>query len=169
MKVGGSHVGLLGELDFSDFLSLGHHVLVLDSHDSVSPLSSQVEVVVVLGLEGRLEVTEISQIFLSNVGQSNAGGVLGVAKSSESGLGLNEGEWNLLLSAKGWQMAHDLDWVDIVSHNDKLSLSFFNEGGDMVKTVLEGDWLGTNLSLVSSLSGFSLLLESSLLLGFGLW
>ena len=46
-----SHVGFLGELDFSEFFSLGHFVLVLDSHNTASPGSSELVVLVVLSSE----------------------------------------------------------------------------------------------------------------------
>merc|ERR1711988_1605905 len=94
-----SHVGFLGELDLSELLSLGHHVLVLDSHDTFSPLSSQVQVVVELSGEGGLEVAEVGEVFLSDISQGNAGSSLGVDELSESSLGLDESEWNVLCSA----------------------------------------------------------------------
>ena len=46
-----SHVGFLCQLDFGELCSLGHHVLVLDSHDTTSPGSSEVVVVVELDSE----------------------------------------------------------------------------------------------------------------------
>jgi hypothetical protein len=55
VKVGSSHVGLLGELDFSCSLPLGHHVLILDTHNTTTPGSSERSVVVELGGEGGSE------------------------------------------------------------------------------------------------------------------
>ena len=54
-------------------------------------------------------------------------------------------------------------------HDDELSLTLFNELGNVVKTVLEVDWLWGSEALGSSLLGLSLSNESLLLGGGGLW
>lgn len=46
-----SHVSLLLELDFSELFSLSHHVLVLDAHNTTTPVSSESLVVVELSSE----------------------------------------------------------------------------------------------------------------------
>jgi hypothetical protein len=46
-----SHVCFLSELDFSELFSLGHHVLVLDAHNTTSPDSSKGFVIVELNSE----------------------------------------------------------------------------------------------------------------------
>ena len=43
-----SHVGLLGELDLTDALTGGDHVLVLDTHDTTTPVLAVLVVVVEL-------------------------------------------------------------------------------------------------------------------------
>jgi len=164
-----SHVGFLCNFDFSQFLSLVHHMLVLNSHNTTSPGSSECEVVVIVGVEVVLEVIEIGEIFLSNVSKSDTGGGLGVDESSESCLSLDESVWNVVLSAECWQEDHDLSWVDIVCHDNELCLTFFNELGDVVETELEVDWLWGRVSFGTSLSGLGFSDESvSLLLG-GFW
>ncbi len=45
---GCSHVGLLGEFDFSDALTGSNHVLVLNTHNTTTPVSSELLVVVEL-------------------------------------------------------------------------------------------------------------------------
>ena len=90
---------LFGEFDLSDLLSLGHHVLVLDTHDSTSPFLSEVGVVVVLGHESALEVVEVGKVLLVHVGKSEASGSLHVAKLTKGRLGLDETECNVLGSA----------------------------------------------------------------------
>jgi len=164
-----SHVGFLGEFDFSELLSLGHHVLVLNTHNTTTPGSSEVNVIVETGGEGLLEGIEVLEIFLSDISESDAGGGLHVAELSESCLGLDEAEWNVLLSAESRQEDHDLQWVDVVGHDDKLGLTFLNEGGNMLETELEVDWLWSLSLLLSSLDGSGLGLESLLLLLSGLW
>ena len=161
-----SHVGFLGKLDFSKLFSLGHHVLILDTHNTTTLESSEVDVIVELGHEVLLESIEISKVFLSDIGEGDAGSGLGTAKLSESSLGFDEAEWDTLLSAESWEEDHDFSWVNIMGHDDELGFTFFDEGGDVVKTVLEDAWLGT-VFLVSLLLGLSL--ESSLLLLLGLW
>lgn len=157
-----SHVGFLGELDLSELLSLGHHVLVLDTHDTTALLSLEVGVIVELRHEGLLEGIEVGQVLLLHIGESDASGSLGVAELSESSLGLDEAEWDSLLSAESREEHHDLSWIDIVSHNDELGLTLLNEVGNVVETELEDVWLvttGLTLLLSSLLESFLLLLS----------
>jgi len=165
-----SHVGFLGELDLSSLLSLGHHVLVLNSHKTTTPGDLVGSVLVELGHEVLLEGIEILEVLLSNLGEGDAGSGLGVAELSESGLTLDDAVWDSLLSAESWEEDHHLKWVDIVGDDNELSLTFLDEGGNVVKTELEGDWLWSDEAvLLSALSGLSLGLESGLLVLGGLW
>jgi len=160
-----SHVGLLGEFDLSEFLSLGHHVLILDTHDTTSTLSIEVGVVVELRHEGLLESIEVGKVLLLDIGEGDASGGLGVAELSESSLGLDEAEWDSLLSAESRKEDHDLSWVDIMSHDNELGFTLLDEVGNMVETELKNVWLITT-GLTFLLSS---LLESFLLLLSGLW
>jgi hypothetical protein len=160
-----SHVGFLGKFDFSKLFSLGHHVLILNTHNTTTLKSLKVDVIVELGLEVLLEVVEIGKILVSNFGKGDAGSGLGTAELSESSLGLDEAEWDFLLSAESWEEDHDFSWINIMGHDDELGLTFFNEGGDVVETELESFWLWTRLLLFL----LSSLLESFLLLLLGLW
>ena len=162
---GSSHVGFLGEFDFSEFLSLGHHVLVLNSHNTTTLLSLEVGVIVELRHEGLLESIEIGKILLLDVGEGDASGGLGVAELSESSLGLDEAEWDSLLSAESREEDHNLSWVNIMGHDDELGFTLLDEVGNMVKTELKNVWLiTTGLSFL-----LGSLLESFLLLLSGLW
>ena len=165
-----SHVGFLGELDLSSLPSLGHHVLVLNSHKTTTPGDLVGSVLVELGHEVLLEGIEILEVLLSNLGEGDAGSGLGVAELSESGLTLDNAVWDFLLSAESWEEDHHLKWVDIVGNDNELGLTFLDEGGNVVKTELEGDWLWSDEAvLLSALSGLSLGLESGLLVLGGLW
>lgn len=164
-----SDVGFLGCLDFSEFLPGGHHMLVLNSHDTTSPCSSELIVLVEVLHEAILEVIEVGKIFLSDVSQSNAGSGLGVAELSKSCFSLDEAEWNSLLSAKSWQENHDFEWVDIMSNHDELGLTFFDKGSDMVETKFKMHWLWGCWLLVTFVLGLSFSNESVLLLLFGFW
>ena len=88
---------------------------------------------------------------------------------TESSLALNEAVGDTLLSAESREESHKLNWVDVVSDNDELGLALLNEGGHVVKTELEDVGLGSLLGVTTSLLGFSLLLESGLLILFSLW
>lgn len=158
-----SHVGLLGELDLSNSLSAGHHVLVLDTHDTTTPLSAESFVVVELLSEGLAEGLEVLEVLLVHLSEGNAGSGLGVHELAEVGLAADEGERNTLLSAESGQMDHDLDGVDIVGNHDELGLVLLNEGGDVVKTELDVHGLGglgSTLILSSLLKSVLLLLSS---------
>jgi len=162
---GSSHVGFLGEFDLSEFLSLGHHVLVLNSHNTTTLLSLEVGVIVELRHEGLLESIEIGKILLLDVGEGDASGGLGVAELSESSLGLDEAEWDSLLSAESREEDHNLSWVNIMGHDDELGFTLLDEVGNVVKTELKNVWLiTTGLSFL-----LGSLLESFLLLLSGLW
>ena len=162
-----SHVGFLGEFDFSEFLSLGHHMLILNTHNTTTLLSLKVGVIVELGHEGLLESIEVGKILLFDISEGNASGGLGVAELSESSLGLDEAEWDSLLSAESREEDHDLSWVNIVSHDNELGLTFLDEVGNVVETKLKNVWLTTILVWSNLL--LSSLLESFLLLLSGLW
>jgi len=164
-----SHVGFLGHLDFSCLFSLGHHVLILDTHNTTTPGSSEGDVLVEVGGEVALEVGEVGKVFLSDIGEGNAGSGLGVAELSESCFTSDEAEWDVVLSAESWQENHDLEWVNIVGHDDELGFAFLDESGDVVETEFEVLWLWSGVSSSGTLSGFSFSDESSFLLGSGLW
>lgn len=117
-----SHVGLLCLFDFSDFLASQHHVLVLDAHNTSSPLSSEFFVVVELLGEVLGEVLEVLEVFLVNLSQGNAGSGFHVDEFTEVGLAANETVGDLLLAAKGGQVNDGLDGVDVMGYDDKLSL-----------------------------------------------
>ena len=70
-----SHVGLLLEFDFSELLSGSHHVLVLNSHKTTTPDSSELFVIVELGSEVLAEELQVLIVFLSHVGEGNSGGI----------------------------------------------------------------------------------------------
>ena len=122
-----------------------------------------------MGSECSLEVIEVLQVFLGNIGKGDAGGSLHVYELSESGLSLNEAEWNILQSAEGWEIDHHLWWVNIVGNDNELGLTFFDEGGDVVQTELEVVWLWSNMTVFVLVFGLSFSLESSFLDGFVLW
>jgi hypothetical protein len=163
-----SHVSLLGEFDFSELLSLGHHVLVLDSHDTTTPGSPLSLVVVVLGSEVLGEHLEVGVVLLLDLGEGHAGGGLGVDELSESCLSLDEAVWDSLLSAESRQVAHDLEGVGVVSNSHELGLAVLTELGHVVEAELKDDGLGAgavlgglvNLSVSVFLKSFLLFFSS---------
>jgi hypothetical protein len=111
-------------------------VLVLDAHNTTTPSSSQLVVVVELSSEGFGEVFKVLIVFLSDFSESQAGSSLFVDELAESCLSLDEGIGDTLLSAESREENQEFDGFNIVSHNDELGLTFFNELGNVVKTVL---------------------------------
>lgn len=113
---------LLGKLDFHELLASGHHVLVLDTHDTTAPLSGQVGVIVELGLEECAELLEINKVFASHFSQSEASGRLEVDKLAKVGLATDEAEGDTLFAAESGQVNDHLDRVDVVSDHNHLCL-----------------------------------------------
>lgn len=165
-----SDEGLLGELDFDELLAGGHHVLILDTHDTTAPLLEELGVVVVLGLELLAELLEVDEVLALHLSEGDAGGGLEVDKLAEVGLATDEAEGNTLLSAESGQVDDDLNGVDVVGDDDELGLVLLNEGGHVVEAELKVNRLVTLLgsALVGS-TALSLVLESECLLLVLLW
>ena len=163
-----SHVGLLSELDFSKLSSVGHHVLVLNTHNTTTPVSSEGLVLVELSAEVLGQDLEVLEVLLADLSESDAGGSLRVDELAEACLTLNEAVGDSLLSAESGEEGHDLKGINVVSDHNELSLAILNQAGNVVKTELEYNGLGGLLGLTTVLIGLSLLLESDLLLLVGL-
>lgn len=159
-----SHVGLLSELDISELLSMGHHVLVLDAHNTATPVSSEGLVLVELSAEVLGKNFEVLEVLLADVSESDASGGLLVDELAEACLALDEGEGDSLLSAESGEESHELKGVNVVSNNNELGLALLNELGNVVETELDNNWLGSLLGVSATLLGLSLSLESDLLL-----
>jgi hypothetical protein len=118
-----SHVGLLGEFDLSLLFSLSHHVLVLDTHDTTTPVSSEGLVIVELRAEVLGEELKILVVFLTDFSKSNAGGSLLVDELAEACFSLDESIGNTLLAAESGQEDEKLNRINIMSHDNKLSFA----------------------------------------------
>jgi len=164
MSLKHSHVGLLGELDFSLLFSLSHHVLVLDTHNTTTPVSSEGLVLIELSTEVLGEEFKILVIFLADLSNGDAGGGLLVDELTETCLTLDESVGDTLLSAESWQEHEEFNWVNVVSHHNELCLTVFNELGNVVETELEDDWLSGLLGISTLALGFGFGLKSGLLL-----
>lgn len=158
-----SHVGLLSELDFSELGSVGHHVLVLDAHNTATPVSSEGLVLVELSAEVLGENFEVLEVLLAHLCECDAGGGLLVDELAETCLALNEGEGDALLSAESREEGEEFNGVNVVSNNNELSLTLFNEFSYVVQTELDNNWLSGLLGLSTTLLGLSLTLKSNLL------
>ena len=137
-----SNVSFLGEFDFSELFSLGHLVLVFDSHDTTSPLFVELLVLVELSSELSGESFQVLDVFLSDISESDAGGGLEVHKLAEVGLAADEAEGDTLLSAESGQVNNELNRVDVVGDDNELGLVLLDEVGHVVETELEVDGLG---------------------------
>ena len=165
-----SDEGLLGELDLDELLAGSHHVLVLDTHDTTAPLSVELVVIIVLGLELLGELLKVDEVLAAHLGQSHASGRLEVNELAKVGLAADEAEGNTLLSAEGGQMDDELDRVDVVSDDNKLGLVLLDEGGHVVEAELKVERLVTlfGVGLVGG-TALSVVLQSKGLLLVGLW
>ena len=103
-----SHVGLLSKLDFSKLSSLSHHVLVLYTHNTTTPVSSEGLVLVELSAEVLGQDLEVLVVLLADLGEGDGGGSLGVDELAEACLALNEGIGDTLLSAESGEEGQDL-------------------------------------------------------------
>jgi len=167
-QVGDSHVGLLGEFDLSEFSSVGHHVLVLDAHDSAAPVSSEGLVLVELRAEVLGQELEVLVVLLADLRECDAGGDLGVDELAEACLALDEGVGDALLSAERGQEDEELNGVDVVGHDHELGLALLNQLGHVVQAELEQHGLRGLLGIGATGLGLGLGLEAGLLLLLGL-
>jgi hypothetical protein len=140
-------------------------VLVLDTHDTTTPGSEQLGVIVELGLEDAAELFEVDEVLTSHFGKSDASGSLLVDELAKVSLATDEAEGNTLLAAKSGQVNDEFDRVDIVGDHDQLGLVLLNQSSNVVETELEVHWLLSLLggTFASSLA-LSLRLESVTLL-----
>jgi len=127
-------------------------------------MSAGLLVIVELLSELLLEQVKIGHVFLVNVSESNASGGLQVAELTESSFAAEESVGNLLLTAESGQVDDGLNGVNIVSNDDKLSLTLFDKGGHVVKTELEVNRSG-RLGITTFLSSG---LKAEFLLSLGL-
>jgi len=125
-------------------------VLVLNAHDTTTPSSAEIDVLVELELEGLGEGLEVLEVFLVHLSESEAGGGLQVDELAQVGLASHEAEWHSLLSAQSGQEADHLDGVNVVGDHNELGSSVFNKLGDMVETKLDVKGLGARVTLGGS-------------------
>ena len=161
-----SHVSLLGELDFLDALEGSNHVLVLDAHNTTTPVSAELFVVVELFTEVGRKSLKVLEVLLVDFGKGNSGSSLHVDELAEVGLAADKAVRNVLSSAEGGQVNNSLNGINVVGDHNQLCLAFLNEGSHVVEAELDVDGLG-GLAGTTVLGG---LLETELLflLGLGL-
>lgn len=159
---------LLSFLNSDSLGSLLQFGLRLEAHDSSSPLSDQLCVVVVFFHRQVLEDLELSGVGGSNAGNCNTGGSFGVHNGSKAGLILDNHEWNIHLSAKCRHPHDKFKRIDITCNENKLGLLLLDESRDFLQAKRDNvSRFGLDfLSLCSGGSSFLNTLLSSLL---GLW
>ncbi len=143
-------------------------MLVLDTHETTTPVSSEGLVLIELGAEVLGEELKVLVVFLADFGDGNTGSGGLVDEFAEACLTLDESVGDTLLSAESRKEDEELEGVNIVSHDDELGLALLNQLGNVVKTELEDNWLSGLLGISTTLLGLSLGLESGLLLLVGL-
>jgi hypothetical protein len=96
------------------------------AEDSLAVLGGQLDVVVELGSEVVSEELKVVIVFLSDVGEGEAGSVLQADALSKGSLALNDTEWGFGGSAKLRKPANQFDWIAVGSNDNELSLLAFN-------------------------------------------
>ena len=122
-----------------------------------------------LGVNHFDKLGKSAAIFLADILDSNARGVVKADDLTKASLALDNAVWDIELAAESWEPNDDFDWVDIVSDNDELSLLGFDKGGNVLDTVNKS--VGSSTSLWSK-GLFALgggLLKAVLLLLLGFW
>ena len=140
-------------------------MLVLDAHNTTTPVSAELVVVVELFTEVASKSLQVLEVLSVDFSESDGGSSLQVDKLAEVGLATNEAVGNILASAESGQVDNSLNWVNVVSNHYELGLALLDKSSNVVKTKLDVDWLG-GLSSTTVLSGF---LKTELLLLLGLW
>ena len=140
-------------------------MLVLDAHNTTTPVSAELVVVVELFTEVASKSLQVLEVLSVDFSESDGGSSLQVDKLAEVGLATNEAVGNILASAESGQVDNSLNRVNVVSNHYELGLALLNKSSNVVKTKLDVDWLG-GLASTTVLSGF---LKTELLLLLGLW
>ena len=155
---------LLGLLDGNGLGTLIKLGLGLQSHDSTTPLTDELGVLVELLVGQILEDLELRLVLLVDLGEGNDGSGLLVDKCSETGLILNNEEGNLHLTAEGRKPENKFNGVNIACDEDEGSLLLLNEGGNVLQSELQ---LARNLGgcLLSGSGGSGGVLDTLLLGG----
>lgn len=133
-------------------------MLVLEAHNTTSPLTAELVVLVVGLQEGLAEGLEIGVVLLVHISDGQAGGGLHVAELAEVGLAADEAEGNFLLTAESGQVDDSLDGVDVVGNDDQLGLVLLNKSGNVVETELDEHGLGAGLGVLGLSGGLEALL-----------
>ena len=140
-------------------------MLVLDAHNTTTPVSAELVVVVERFTEAASKSLQVLEVLSVDFSESDSGSSLQMDKLAEVGLATNEAVGNILASAESGQVDNSLNWVNVVSNHYELGLALLNKSSNVVKTKLDVDWLG-GLASTTVLSGF---LKTELLLLLGLW
>jgi len=161
--------GLL--LDFLGLclLQLSDAGLTLVRDNTTTPvLSDLIKAVVVVRLNGIGDLCQGTTILRVDVSQTEGSTCLALTECAKTSLALHNAVWNTHSSAESGQVEYQLNGINIMSNDDKLCLLGFNEGGDGVHTLADGQCplgrlIGLSFSLLGGTSPKPLLLR---LLGF---
>ncbi len=93
-------------------------MLVLNTHNTATPVSAEFVVVIELFSEAHGEGFQILEVLSVDLGESNGGCGLHVDELSEVGLSSDEAVWHVLSSAESWEVDNSLDWVDVVGNDN---------------------------------------------------
>jgi hypothetical protein len=157
----------LGLFSGESLLLLGLDVLGLLTHDTATPGSPDIDVIIVLRSEVLGESLELGLVLLLDSGEGNNSAVLLTNQGSETSLGLENAEWNILLPAESGEPDNELNWINIMSNDNQLGLLILNGGSDLMETINQRNRLSLSGLLTGGL-GLGDLLQTLLLLLLGL-
>lgn len=112
--------------------------------------------VVVVSLDSRDQSGELSLVGFLDFSEGNGGGGLLMDDGTETSLTLDNAVGDTHLAAESGQEDDQFNGVNVVGDSDELSLLAFDQGNNVVKTVLDNDGLvGLHGLLAFSLGGSS--------------
>jgi len=163
LSEGGGGNGLAGGL-----CTFAQHLCRLVTTEAATPLTTLILVLVrEVGLCSTDDGGQLALVLTLDVLNGQGSSSLLVDNGAEAGLALDNEVGDTHLSAEGWKVDNQLNWVNIVSNDDQGGLLGLDEGNSVVETVLDEEGLFRFLcfSVGGFLCGSS---ETSLLLLLGL-
>mmetsp|Transcript_5487 Transcript_5487/g.7185 ORF Transcript_5487/g.7185 Transcript_5487/m.7185 type:complete len:121 (+) Transcript_5487:135-497(+) len=117
-------------------------MLMLDAHNTTSPVSPVLLIPVVeVGLDCLYQLSKLVLVLILDVGEGYSGSCLLVHQLAKASLALYYAVWYIHLSAERWQENDELNRINIMSDDNKLSLLLLNQSSNVVDAVLKNERL----------------------------
>lgn len=110
----------------------------LCAHDTTTPVPSVLLVFLgVAFVDGADQLAQLALVLALDLGQRQDGRGLLVYNGAQTGLALDDRVGDAHLSAQGWEVNDEFDWVDIVRDEDQGCLFVLNQADDVVEAVFD--------------------------------